>query len=138
MTAKSPDPVEDTAKAFNASECARLLGMEIVEVWDGGARVVMGTEGKRNVHNVAHGGAIFAVADQAFGIAANAQGELQVAVSAHIHFIAPATGSLEAIAERRAESRDHSVYEVRVFDDGRLVAQFEGVAWKKSGGNPRA
>ena len=127
-----PAPVEERVSAFNACECARLLGMEIVEVWDGGARVVMDTEGKRNAFHVVHGGAVFALADQAFGIAANARGEMQVAISAHIHFIAPATGALEAIAERRAESRDHSVYEVRVFDDGRLVAQFEGVAWRKA------
>ncbi|MDI6719326.1 MAG: PaaI family thioesterase [Methanomicrobiales archaeon] len=133
MTEKLSDTLANHVRAFNDCECARLLGMEIADVWDGGARVVMDTEGKRNVHRVAHGGAVFAVADQAFGIAANAQGGMQVAVSAHIHFIAPATGVLEAIAERRAESRDHSVYEVRVYADGRLVAQFEGVAWKKSG-----
>jgi acyl-CoA thioesterase len=90
----------------------------------------MDSAGKLNAMKVCHGGAIFALADQAFGIAAN-QRDMQVAVSVHIEYIAPATGRLEAVAARRAETENRSLYQVRVFDGERLVAEFEGVAWKK-------
>ena len=66
---KAPDVGRITA--FNQSEFAQLLGMEITEAYDGYARVVMDCTGKNNPRGVAHGGAIFALADQAFGIAAN-------------------------------------------------------------------
>jgi acyl-CoA thioesterase len=104
--------------------------MECTEVWDGGARVVMNCAGKLNAMGVCHGGIIFALADQAFGIAAN-QHAVQVAVSVHIEYIAPASGDLEAVAARRAESENRSLFQVRVFEGERLVAEFEGVAWKK-------
>jgi len=49
--------------AFNQSEFARLLGMEITEAYDGYARVEMDCAGKNNPRDGAHGGAIFARAD---------------------------------------------------------------------------
>jgi acyl-CoA thioesterase len=44
--------------------------MEITDAHDGNARVLMDCSGKNNSRGVAHGGAIFALADLAFGIAA--------------------------------------------------------------------
>ena len=49
--------------AFNHSEFAQLLGMEITEAHYGYARVVMDCTGKNNPCGVAHRGAIFALAD---------------------------------------------------------------------------
>lgn len=116
---------------FNSCAYARLMGMEIVEVWEEGARVTMDAAGKTNAMGVAHGGAVFALADQAFGIAANLGDQVQVAISAHINYITPANGMLEAVAQRRAETEKNSLYEIRIYEEGRLVATFEGVAWKK-------
>ena len=90
----------------------------------------MDTEGKRNLNGVAHGGAVFALADQAFGIAANAEGIREVAVTAHIHYLAPGTGKLEAVAERVSEAGLTSVYRVMVKDGGRTVAEFDGIGIK--------
>ena len=98
--------VTDVGKitVFNQSEFAQLLGMEITEAFDGYARVVMDCTGKNSPRGVAHGGAVFALADQAFGIAANC-GEVDcVAVSVHIQYISPASGSLVAVANRVAEN----------------------------------
>jgi acyl-CoA thioesterase len=132
MTSDPPwgEALEKKRQLFNDCEAARLLVMECTEVWDGGARVVMDCAGKLNAMGVCHGGAIFALADQAFGIAAN-QREVQVAVSVHIEYIAPAIGRLEAVAARRSETENRSLYQVRIFESERLVAEFEGVAWKK-------
>jgi acyl-CoA thioesterase len=67
----SGPPQVGRISAFNHREFAQLLGLEITEAHDGYARVVMDCNGKNNPRGVAHRGAIFALADQAFGIAAN-------------------------------------------------------------------
>jgi len=114
--------------AFNHSEFAQLLGMEITEAHDGYARVVMDCTGKNNPRGVAHGGAIFALADQAFGIAANCGAAIRVAVSIHIQYISPATGSLVAVAHRVADNGRYSTFRVIVYEKERIIAEFAGVA----------
>jgi len=121
---------EQRIQALGACPFAHLMGMEIVDTWPGGARVVMDTTGKENFLGVAHGGAIFALADQAFAAAANRDGVLQVAVSVHIHYLSPAKGRLEAVAQRIAETDRYSHILVEVKSGERLVATFEGVAYK--------
>ena len=114
--------------AFNHSEFAQLLGMEITEAHDGYARVEMDCTGKNNPSGVAHGGAIFALADQAFGIAANCTETIRVAVSIHIQYISPATGALVAVAHRVADNGRYSTFRVMVYEEKRIIAEFDGVA----------
>ena len=127
-----PKVPSDIVDQFNRCECARLLGMEVTATWPGGARVVMRAEGKRNPNGVIHGGAIFTLADHAFGLAANNGDNHQVAVSATITYLSPAKGNLEAVAEQVAESAEHSLFLVRVYEGKRLVATLEGVGIKES------
>jgi len=126
------DPVEsiitERISAFNRSEFAQLMGMEITEAYDGYARVVMDCRGKKNPHDVAHGGAICALADQAFGIAANCAGIDRVAVSVHIQYISPATGSLVAVGRRVADNGRYSTFRILVCEGERTIAEFDGVA----------
>ena len=122
--------VKEKVAEFNRSEIARLLGMECVETWDFGARVVMETDGKRGPRGTAHGGIIFTLADQAFAIAANQEEITQVALSAHILYIAPAAGRLEAVAEKVEDNGTNSVYRVVVYEGERIVALFDGVGIK--------
>jgi len=114
--------------SFNQSEFAQLLGMEITEAQDGYAKVVMDCTGKNNPRGVAHGGAIFALADQAFGIAANCGAAIRVAVSIHIQYISPATGALVAVAHRVADNGRYSTFRVMVYEKERIIAEFDGVA----------
>jgi acyl-CoA thioesterase len=116
---------------FNRCECARLLGMEVTDTWPGGARVRMEATGKRNSNGVIHGGAIFTLADHAFGLAANNGETRQVAVSASINYLSPARGPVEAVAEQVGETADRSLFVVRVYEGERLVATFEGVGVKE-------
>jgi acyl-CoA thioesterase len=111
---------------FNHSEFARLLGMVVKETWDGGARVAMDVTGKRNSLGNVHGGAIFSLADHAFGLAANLE-EVQVATSAHINYLSPAGDHLEAVAERVAGNDLNSLFRVTVYEGERVIATFEGV-----------
>jgi acyl-CoA thioesterase len=120
--------VVERISAFNHSEFAQLLGMKITDANDGYARVLMDCTGKTNPRGVAHGGAIFSLADQAFGIAANCGSAICVAVSIHIQYISPATGTLVAVANRIADNGTYSTYRVMVYQGGQIIAEFDGVA----------
>ena len=125
----SPDViVRERITAFDSSDFARLLGLVIIEARVGFARVIMRSSEKKNPHGVIHGGAIFSLADQAFGMAANAGTVQRVAVSVHIQYIAPASGDLEAVAELVAEHGRYSTYRVMVYEGDRTIAEFNGVA----------
>ena len=121
-------PEAGRISVFNQSEFARLLGMEITEAHDGYARVTMDGIGKNNPRGVVHGGAVFALADQAFGIAANCGSAIRVAVSTYIQFISPATGSLVAVARQVADNGRYSTFRVLVYEEERIIAEFDGVA----------
>lgn len=134
MTHQTAQPdqaaIAEQIRLFNASEFARLLGMEILEAAEGYSRVSMDCAGKMNPGGVAHGGAIFALADQAFGIAANCCGIHRVAVSVSIQYIAPAKGKLVATARRVADNGSCDTYCVMVHEGERPVAEFTGVAFR--------
>lgn len=134
MTRNPQEPdqntVEEQIRLFNASEFARLLQMEILEASDGYAQVVMDCAGKMNPGGVAHGGAVFSLADQAFGIAANCCGTHRVAVSVTIHYIAPAKGRLVAEARRVSDNGACDTYRIMVHEGERLVAEFTGIAFR--------
>jgi acyl-CoA thioesterase len=131
-TAHTPNPsaIAEQIRIFIASEFARLLGMEITEASEGYSRVTMGCAGKMNPGGVAHGGAIFSLADQAFGIAANCCGVHRVAISVSIHYIAPAKGMLVAVARRVADNGNCDTYRIMVHEGDRPVAEFTGVAFR--------
>lgn len=122
--------IKTQVQEFNRSEFARLLGMEIAEAREGYSRVTMDCAGKLNPSGVAHGGAIFSLADQAFGIAANCCGVHRVAVSVHIQYLVPATGALVAVAERVEDNGSCDTYRVMVYEGERVVAEFTGVAFR--------
>ena len=128
--APDPESVEEQIRIFNASEFARLLSMEILEAGEGYSRVIMDCAGKMNPGGVAHGGDIFALADQAFGIAANCCGVHRVAVSVSIHYISPAKGKLVAVARRVADNGSCDTYRVMVHEGERPIAEFTGVAFR--------
>jgi len=125
-----PSAIAEQVRIFNSSEFARLLQMEITDASEGYARVTMDCAGKMNPGGVAHGGAIFSLADQAFGIAANCCGTHRVAVSVNIQYIAPAKGKLVAVARRVADNGSCDTYRVMVHEGERPVAEFTGVAFR--------
>jgi acyl-CoA thioesterase len=125
-----PEAIRQQIARFNESEFARLLDLEILEAAEGYAKVIMDPAGKKNPGGVLHGGAIFALADQAFGIAANCCGIHRVAVSVSIQYIAPAGGRLVAVAERVDDNGSCDTYRVLVHEGERPVAEFTGVAFR--------
>lgn len=110
---------------FSQAEFPRLCNMKVEKISPEEVRVSMPIEGMRNVNGVAHGGAIFSLADQAFGIAANLHGT-EVAVMAEMRYLAPASGDMVAVARCVDKNGRTSCYQVEVFQDERLVALFTG------------
>ena len=125
-----PASVCDHVEVFENSAFARLLGMHITEARDGYARVEMDCAGKSNPHGIAHGGAVFSLADHAFGIASNCGGTHYTAVSVHIQYLLPAKGRLAAVAERIAANETCETYRVTVYEGDRIIAVFDGVAFR--------
>ncbi len=68
---------------------SRCLGVKLVELLPGFARTTLSiTADTVNIYQMAHGGAIFSVADQACEAAGNSFGEPAVALQQNIHFLA--------------------------------------------------
>jgi acyl-CoA thioesterase len=130
-TVPVPKAYSAAVQRSDACEFARLLGMTVTAIEDGLVKVAMPTKGMKNAHGTIHGGAIFAIADHAFGIAANLEGVDEIAISANIrYFSVPAGETLEAVAHMISETGRTSVYAVEVYSGERLVASFEGVGFK--------
>ena len=104
----------------------------IEEVREGYARVRMKLRADMaNGHGIAHGGMIFSLADSAFAYACNSRNATTVAAHASVSFLTPAKvgESLVAEAQERARNGRSGVYAVRVTaDDGRIVAEFQGLS----------
>ncbi len=126
-----PEACAEVVRRSDTCGFARLLGMVVAEIKGGRVRVTMPAAGKENGHGTAHGGAIFAVADHAFGVAANMDGIDQIAISANIqYFSVPAGDTLEAVAYKVSETEKTSVFAADIYSGDRKVAAFEGVGFK--------
>lgn len=125
-----PADVQERLKEIEDAAFARSLNMETVSIGTGEAVVRMPLEGMTNALGNGHGGAIYSVADQAFALAANSDGDPQVALSVSISYLRPARGDLVATARKVGESRTTGVYEVLVHDRDQLVAIFQGIGYR--------
>lgn len=114
---------------------ARHLGIELEEVHEGYARVVMPLEAHHcNGMGMAHGGAIFSLADLAFAVAANSCGAVSLSLTASISFLSPGKVSpLRAEAREISSTKRIATYEVRIEDgDGTLLAVCQATAYRKN------
>ena len=109
---------------------SRFLGMRVVEVGPGRARLAMRvTADMVNGQKVCHGGLIFSLADSSFGYACNTHNQRALAASCSIDFLAPAQlgDELTAAAQETAHAGRTRVYDVRVTNQaGELIALFRG------------
>jgi phenylacetic acid degradation protein PaaD len=86
--------IDEMRKKFDGSPCAMHLGMKLVELSQGHAKVQMELKKEHlNWENMIHGGIVATVLDQAFGCACNTLDNIHVAVQMNVHFMkAPAVG----------------------------------------------
>ena len=113
---------------------AEELGIELVEVKDGYAKVSMKVAKKHtNGLGFTHGGAIFSLADYAFAHACNFGDNVAVAVQVNINFLKPSVegDTLTAEAVRVNDGKTMGLYQVTVKNQDKTVAFFSGLAFKK-------
>lgn len=115
---------------------ARYIGTEILDIEPGYARVRLQLHEKLlNFVKIPHGAVVFAVADQAFAAASNAQGMVSVALNVNITFLKAASQDDILYAEARmvSDTRRTSSFLVEVTNqDGVKIALFQGLAYRKS------
>jgi phenylacetic acid degradation protein PaaD len=127
------DPAERVRHLAAADPFVRLLGITCTEAAAGAATVTM-TLGPQhmNFNGSCHGGATFALADTAFGLASNSHGRVAAGIDAHITYQqAVAEGdTLTARAFEVSRSRKLAVYRVDVTrGDGTVVSSFTGTVY---------
>jgi acyl-CoA thioesterase len=115
---------------YEADACSRALGIALLEVRRGYARMCMPVRPDfLNGHQICHGGLIFTLADSTFAFACNTYNINTVAAGCTIEFLRPAAGGdvLTAEAEEQVLSGRHGIYDIRVTNQaGDLVAMFRG------------
>lgn len=127
----------DAAKAIRAllarDRFAGALGIELVEASPGFAVLAMTVRREHlNCYDIAHGGAIFTLADTAFGMAANTHDKVAIAIDAHVAFaVAVKEGDrLTARAHEVSCGKKTAVYRVEVQrQDGTAVSIFTGTVY---------
>ena len=109
---------------FNTHDTfARHMGIEVLEVKPGYAKAVMPLEtAQKNGVGLAHCGAIFGLADVAFGGASNSSGDVALGIVSSINYMsAGKTGPLTAEARELHRSRKLGHYEVLIFDGNNVL-----------------
>jgi acyl-CoA thioesterase len=112
-----------------ADLASNTLGIELLEAGPGHATVRMRlTDEMINGHGVAHGGYLFLLADTAFACACNSHGPAAVAAGADITFISPGRAGdvLTARATERTRYGRNGIYDVTVYRDEEILAEFRG------------
>jgi acyl-CoA thioesterase len=114
---------------------AQKFGLKLIDLDEGFSRVEMTfTPDMENIFGLAHGGALFALIDEAFETASNSHGTMAVALNMNITYLSsPGPGS-KLIAEAREFSRTRKTanYDIKVFDDqGNLIASCQALVYRK-------
>lgn len=114
---------------------SQRIGVKLIELQPGFARAtLLITDETINIYQMAHGGAIFSVADQACEAAGNSYGEPAVALQQNIHFLSAAKSGdfLEAIAKVTHRSNRIGLIEYQVRNqEGLLIALGQQVIYFK-------
>ncbi len=113
----APTPQEVGAHMYAADRASQGLGMRILALGEGSARLEMAVrDDMLNGHEICHGGFITTLADSAFAFACNSRNELTVASGLTVDFLAPVRGGdlLTAVAVEVARTGRTGVYDIVV------------------------
>ena len=126
---------EAIIQAVKREPFARALNMELVELDEGYSVVDMlyDPEKMDNIYNRAHGGALFALIDEAFETAGQTDGTVAVALNVNVTYVSsPKPGSkLRAVARRESQTKKTASYDIKVTDqDGQIVSLCQALAFR--------
>lgn len=114
---------------------AKKLGLKLIDMEEGYSKVEMSfTPDLENLFGMAHGGALFALIDEAFETASNSHGSLAVALNMNITYLTPPSPGSRLVAEAKEihQTTKTSLYEIRVVDEeNHLLASCQALAYKK-------
>ena len=117
---------EPFAKAMQISLVELELGYSVVEMhYD--------PEKMNNIYARAHGGAVFAMIDEAFETAGQTDGTIAVALNVNVTYVSsPQPGvKMRAEAKRISQTKKTASYDIRVSaDDGDLIATCSALAYR--------
>jgi acyl-CoA thioesterase len=118
---------------------ANHMGISLRDVAPGYAVVVAKFSEKMNsFHGLIHGGAIFALIDEAFGAASNSHGTIALALNMSITYVQPPKVNFLLIAEAREESRTKrtATYHIEVIqkdeEGDRKIAICQALVYRKN------
>ena len=122
---------DNTDNVGASSAFSRLLGLEILQVGGGEARVRLTlTYELRNLHGKLHGGALFSLIDTAMGQASHSLGDggpSSVTLECKINYIRPVSeGSVLCHAKVLHAGRRTQVVEAEVLQGDKLIAKAQG------------
>lgn len=112
-----PTPEQVGAHMFAADRASQSLGMRILALGDGSARLEMTVrDDMLNGHAICHGGFITTLADSAFAFACNSRNQLTVAAGLTVDFLAPVERGDVLVADAVEVSRSGrtGVYDIVV------------------------
>ena len=122
-------------KRVSEEPFAKKMNLELVELDDGYSVVEMTfTREMENIFGMAHGGAVFALIDEAFETAGNSHGTVAVALNMNITYTAaPSPGArLRAVAKEVNLTRRTATYDIRVTDENnKLIAVCSALVYRK-------
>jgi len=114
---------------------AQKFGIKLVEIDAGYSKVEMKfTPDMENILGMAHGGAIFALIDEAFETASNSHGTIAVALNMNITYVSSPSSGSKLIAEAREFSRTQKTasYDIKVFDNqNNLIASCQALVYRR-------
>ena len=122
---------------FERDRASQSLGMRIIEIRPGRARIAMAVRADMvNGHGLCHGGLVFTLADSAFAFACNSYNESTVAAAASIDYLAAARAGDELTAEAAElwRTRRNGLYEITVTNQrGERIGLFRGRSYRIDG-----
>lgn len=114
---------------------AQKFGIKLLELGEGYSKVGMNfTPDMENFLGMAHGGALFALIDEAFETASNSHGTVAVALNMNITYISPPSSGSRLMAEAREFSKTQktAVYDIKLYDEqNHLIASCEALVYRK-------
>ena len=125
---------EAILRAVNKEPFARALNMELVELEKGHSVVHMTyvPEKMNNIYDRAHGGALYALIDEAFETAGQTDGTVAVALNVNVTYVSSPKPGLQLRAEARRVSQTSKTasYDIKVTDEnGNRIALCQALAF---------
>ena len=126
---------EAIKNAMKKETFAQTLNMKLVELDDGHSVVEMiyTPENMNNIHERAHGGALFGLMDEAFEAACHTKGTIAVALNMNVTFVSsPKPGSkLQAEAKQVSDTKETASFAIKITDQqGNIIATSQALAYQ--------